>query len=45
MTLKDSYGRDDAGALPQYDPLYYSLIDISVTDAEKGLGYGALTNY
>ena len=31
--------------MPQYEPLYYSLIDISVTDVESGLGYGTLTNF
>lgn len=45
IQLRDSYGRDDADALPFYKSLYYDLIDISVTDEATGLGYGALTNY
>lgn len=47
MKIKDSYGRDD-GELPEYLPLFYSLIDINVTDSENnqnGLGYGAIKNY
>ena len=43
MTIKDSYGQD--GDFPEYNPLFYSISDISVTQDGKGLGFGPLEDY